>query len=420
MVGIAALTAAVVTGVALLLYLTGYPSTKAKTDSADLLQNSTADSVRNEKPLARSASRNDAAALAARAKSSDSGNPPGRVLLLGEPTAYTRLLVNSLCRLDQPTVPKTQEQAAEWKEHLQALVQQGRDAVPAIVEFLKQNKDLDFDPSTSEAIGYASARKAMFDAMMQIGGSEGVSGMLQTLQTTAEPREIALLAQDLEKLAPEQHRQEAIQAAREALAMAASGKLEDTDVAPLFEVLNNYGDTSVVSELMQTARQWNYYSAIALAKVPDGGGVPTLIDLAQGSSIGRLSALQMLAQVSIKYPEAGAALIEQASAGKISANIWPYLTPLLAGDQYHYQDSAFEAPPPKGDRARSSAHVAFGNQSFLMAPAVEALMLEEIQRRLALIDTLQSVTADPDALPALERARDMLKQRTPQTVAIAP
>src|SRR5207245_917358 len=219
----------------------------------------------------------------------------------------------------------TQEEAAQWKEHLQALVRQGPEAVPAIVEFLKRNKDLDFDAGTSEAIGYASARKAMFDAMLQIGGPEGVSGMLQTLQTTAEPREIALLAQDLEKLAPEQHRQEAIQAAREALAMAASGKLEDTDVAPLFEVLNNYGDTTVVSELMQTAQQWNYYSAIALAKVPDGGGVPALIDMAQGSSIGRLSALQMLAQVSIKYPEARAALIEQARDYKISHNIWPDL-----------------------------------------------------------------------------------------------
>src|SRR5439155_13820154 len=97
---------------------------------------------------------------------------------------------------------------------------------------------------------------AMFDAMLQIGGPEGVSGMLQTLQTTADPREIALLAQDLEKLEPEQHRQVAIPATREALAMAAGGQLEAADVARLFEVLHKYGDTSVVSELMQTAQQW--------------------------------------------------------------------------------------------------------------------------------------------------------------------
>src|SRR5438552_7396101 len=192
--------------------------------------------------------------------------------------------------------------------------------------------------------------------------------LLQTLQTTADPREIALLAQNLEKLEPEQHRQEAIEAAREALAMAAGGKLEEADVAPLFEVLHEYGDTSVVSELMQTAQQWNYYSAIALAKVPNGGGIPALIDMAQSSSIGRLSALQMLAQVSMTYPEARQALIDQARADKISPNVWPYLTPLLAGDEYHYQASAFDAPPRESERAGNSAHVLFGNQHFFMAP----------------------------------------------------
>jgi len=228
-----------------------------------------------------------------------------------------------------------------------------------------------------------------------------------------------LLAQDLEKLEPEQHRQVAITAAREALAMAAGGKLEAADVAPLFEVLHKYGDTSVVSELMQTAQQWNYYSAIALAKVPDGGGVPALIDMAQSSSIGRLSALQMLAQVSITYPEAHQALIDQARADKISPNLWPYLTPLLAGDQYHYQDSAFDAPPRESERAGNSAHVLFGNQHFFMAPEVANLTAEEINQRMALIDELQSVTSDPAALQALQRSRDLLTRRMPQTVAIS-
>src|SRR5213592_3608214 len=123
-VGIAALTAALAISGALLLFLTRYPWTQAKTDSAALLQKSNANSVRNGKNPARGASRNDAEAIAARVKSSDSGNSPGRVLLLGEPTPYTQLLVKNLCRLDQPSVPETQEQAAEWKEHLQALVQQ--------------------------------------------------------------------------------------------------------------------------------------------------------------------------------------------------------------------------------------------------------------------------------------------------------
>jgi hypothetical protein len=45
-----------------------------------------------------------------------------------------------------------------------------------------------------------------------------------------------------------------------ALAMAAAGKLEGTDVAPLFEALPSDGDTTVVADLMQAANQ-SFYMA---------------------------------------------------------------------------------------------------------------------------------------------------------------
>ena len=343
----------------------------------------------------------------------------GNVAPLPEPTPYSRQLVGALCRLDQPSIPQTPEQVGEWKQNFQQLIAQGPRAVGAILEFLQKNVDLDF--GLGNGLGYASARSAMFDALVQIGGTEGISGTLQTLQNTADPREIAVLAQNLDKLAPGEHRQEAIEAARDALAMAAGGKLEGADVAPLFEVLHSYGDTSVVTDLMQAAKQWNYYSAIALAELPDGGGIPALIDMAQGTSGGRLNALEMLAQLSTQYPDARAALVEQARANKISPNMWPYLTPLLAGDLYHYQDSAFDSPAAATGRNRSnSAHVVLGNQYFYTAPVAAVLTTEEINQRLALIDELQSVTSDPPALKALDKSRELLGWRQPQTVAAAP
>jgi len=335
---------------------------------------------------------------------------------LPEPTPYSRQLVGVLCRLHQKSIPQTPEQIVEWKLNLQQLVAQGPGAVAAIREFLQKNVDLDFGPGNG--LGYASARAAMFDALVQIGGAEGIAGTLQTLQNTADPREIAVLAQNLEKLAPGEHRQEAIAAAREALAMAASGKLEGADVAPLFEVLHAYGDTSVLTDLMQAAKQWNYYSAIALAQLPDGAGIPSLIEMAQGKSGGSLNALEMLTQLSAQYPEARAALLEQ--AGKISPNVWPYLTPLLAGDLYHYQDSALDNPLLGEGKRSNSAHVVMGNQNFYTAPAAEILAPDEINRRLALIDELQTVTSDPAALKALQQARDLLARRHPQTVAVSP
>ena len=338
---------------------------------------------------------------------------------LPEPTPYSRQLLGALCRLDQPSVPRTPEQVAEWKQNLQQLIAQGPPAVAAIREFLQKNVDLDFGPGN--ILGYASARAAMFHALVQIGGAEGLAGTLQTLQTTADPREIAVLAQNLEKLAPGLHRQEAIEASRDALAMAALGKLEGADVAPLFEVLRSYGDTSVVTDLMQAAGQWNYYSAIALAQLPDGAGIPTLIEMAQGTSGGRLNALEMLAQVSSQYPEARAALVEQARANRISANMWPYLTPLLAGELYHYQDSAFDSLVAAPGTPRSkAAHVVFGNQHFYTAPATDVLTTEEINQHLALIKELESVASDPAALKALEQSGELLRSRHPQTLAASP
>ena len=342
---------------------------------------------------------------------------PATAVALPEPTAYSRRLVAALCRLDPSGLPQSEEQAVQWKQNLQQLIAQGRSGVAAICEFLQKNVDLDFGPANG--LGFPSARAAMFDALVQIGGAEGIAGTLQTLQNTADPREIALLAQNLEKLAPGEHRQEAIEAARDALAMAAGGKLEGADVAPLFEVLRSYGDTSVLTDLMQAAKQWNYYSAIALAQLPDGAGIPTLIEMAEGASSGKLNALEMLTQMSAQYPEARASLVEQARANKISPNMWPYLTPLLAGDLYHYQGSAFDDMRAEGRRS-NSAHVILGNQYFYTAPAVEVLTSDEIDRRTAFIKELEAVTTDPAALKALDRSRDLLARRQPQTVAVSP
>ena len=70
----------------------------------------------------------------------------------------------------------------------------------------------------------------------------------------------------------------------------------------------------VVPELEETTGKWKYYSAMALAQLPDGAGVPSLIRMAQDpneAGKGILDVvLQTLAQVSTQYPEARAALVE--------------------------------------------------------------------------------------------------------------
>src|SRR5215831_16547225 len=180
-----------------------------------------------------SARRKDAAAMVV--------SPPSQLAqadaVQRQPTPETRLLVESLVKLQPENGLLTEELATSWKQNLQRLVQQGPAAIPAIQEFLAKNLDTVFGEGGRQMLGYSSARAAMLEALTQIGTAEGVAALSGVLQTTADPMEIALLAQDLEKLEPQQHQAEVLSATRQALDIAAGRKLESTDVAPLFEVL---------------------------------------------------------------------------------------------------------------------------------------------------------------------------------------
>ena len=338
-----------------------------------------------------------------------------------EPNPQARQLIADLSNLELVGRTMTPEQVEGWKQNLQQLVKQGRDAVPAIAEFLKQNKDVDFGTSVSQALGYGSVRRAMFEALTQIGGPEGVAATRDVLHDSADPREIALLARALDKMAPEEHRQEAVQAARETLAMVSSGKLEGVDVGPLFEVLQKYGGAAIAPELEQWVNQWKYYGATALAQLPEGAGVPTLARLAQGTSSARLTALEMLAHLSIQYPDAKAALVDQVRANKITPSVWPYLVSGLAGDEYHYQNSEVDDTL---SRARpddvKTTHIRYGNQNLYSAPSAASLTPEVINQRMSFIDELKASTSDPAALQALQESREVLAKRLPRSVAVAP
>jgi len=337
---------------------------------------------------------------------------------LSEPTTETRRLVNALF---QPGVALTQEQVVQWKQSLRQLVQEGGAAVPAMREFLARNVDLDFGLEGSQLLGYSSVRTAMLDALQQIGGPEALSLKLETLQTTSDPREIALLARSLESQAPEQYRQEAINAAREALAMAAEGKLDGLDVGPLFEVLQKFGGPAAVSDLEQATGQWKYYASLSLAQLTDVAGIPALIQMARDPAAagkGTLGvALEMWARVAPQYPEARSALIEQARQNKIPPNLWPYVASSLTGDQYQYLESVFgstAATPTAGDW--KTIHINFGNQN-LYSTGGGSLSPDQINQQLSLIDELLLANNDSTAADPLRQSRDLLLKRLSQTPA---
>jgi len=335
-----------------------------------------------------------------------------------EPTPYTRELVASLASLDASRGPITREQAEEWKQRLGALVQQGAAGVGAIREFLEQNQELNFAAiSGGELLGQSSLRGALIDALQQIGGPEARGLMLQTLQTTTLPSEIALLARCLEQQAPGQYRGEILNAANEVLSLAAQGELPSWDVGPLFQVLQNHGDVTTAAALEQLQSKWNYYAAMTLAGLPEGEGIPSLIrqveEAAAGKGTKRDLAFQVLAQVAMQYPDAAASLLEQARLNQIPDSAWRKIIAGLAGDQYGIGSPPNLNPITKSLPGLKGYHVAVGNQNFYSLPLSATLPPDEINQRLVLLDQFRPFISSSAAAEAWQKGRDSLSGKSP-------
>ena len=325
-----------------------------------------------------------------------------------EPSPATRQMVDALTQLDLRQGPLTPEKATEWKQGLQQLTSQGAAAVPAIREFLEKNLDLNFDAGSSGLLGQPSLRLSFLEALQNIGGPEAMAVSSQMLQNTLDPREISWLAQSLEKQAPGQYGAIAADAARSALAMASTGQLEGHDVGPLFGVLQQYGGPGAVSELEKFSGQYRYYSTIALANLPDGAGIPALIQMVQDpnavSKGGRAPALQMLAQAGLQSPEAFKVLLDQAQQNQIPTGTWLNIASILSGDKMQI------GVPPVESGVRSF-HLSSGNQNFYTAPDPSTWTPDQVNNYVSKIDQLLSGNNNEVAKTALQNARASLTAR---------
>ena len=141
------------------------------------------------------------------------------------------------------------------------LIAAGPSALPAIREFLARNEDVDFSlfgqgrggrsaNVPNEFILPPSLRFGLFDVVRQIGGAEAETLLAEVLGATGRGAEVGWLARALQEIAPNKHRDVALNAARELLArMPAAGAnpLDRSERDQLFGVLTMYGDTSYVT-----------------------------------------------------------------------------------------------------------------------------------------------------------------------------
>ena len=312
----------------------------------------------------------------------------------------------------------TPAQAKQFSEGFRQLASEGAAAVPAIGEFLEKNQDLGFGEGGAKLAGVSSLRAGLLEALRQIGGPEALAVSRQVLQTTADPLEIALLGRQMEEAAPGQYRQEVVDAARQTLTDIAAGKVEVKEVAPLFQVLQTYGDAAVVEDVVKSMPQWNYYAAMTLAGLPSGEGIPALIQLTKASAAAGKSdsifPMQMLAQVGAQYPEAAAALAELARQNQIPDRAWRRIADGLGGDQYQFArqlpDNTFAAENGPGLK---TYHIVSGNQNFFSTPLSNVGSAADAAQRLALVDQLLAANPTPVAVEALKQVRGRLAGRMP-------
>jgi len=336
--------------------------------------------------------------------------PPVQTQTAPPASPFARQLVNGLVQVNMTNGPLTPEKLAAWQQALQQLTNAGPAAVPAIREFLQTKQDANFDSLGGAAVvGEPSLRLAMVDALAKIGGPEATALLADTLRATTNPREIAAIAANLERLVPGDYRTAAVDAARAALAEAASGKLPGTDVAALFTVLQQYAGADALQDFQNANRQWSYYSAIALGGIPDGAGIPALTQMAQPDSANRNSrsaALQVLAQMAPDSAEARAAFLEQAKTDLPPAT-WIKIGALLSGEQLQIGNRDDAGVP---DSAVKSTY-RLPNQNFFTTSVLERLSADQLTQRIQLIDQILAETKQAAAVDALQRARNTLQAR---------
>jgi hypothetical protein len=319
-------------------------------------------------------------------------------------------LLSSLAQIDGKS-QITPDQAKAWKESLQQLVRQGPAAVPAIQFFMAQNLDTNYaGVGGADQLGYSSLRAGMIDALAQIGGPEATAAMLQILQSSIYPTDIAQLARSMGSSATGQYQQEFLGAVRQQLFQASQGQqANNADVGPLFQVLaaEAANGAQVAQDIQQYGSKWAFYSAITLANLPDGAGLPALVQMAQTSDAGQTVAVDSLAQLAPGSPQALNSLLELAKSGQLPDYVMQSVAPFLAGQQFAL--SSDSNPAPAGAQLQT-IHMANGNQNFI---AYQASTPAQIGQQIHLIDQLIQVLppSDSDTLLALQQQKGALSSK---------
>lgn len=293
----------------------------------------------------------------------------------------------------------------------------GRAAVPEVLEFLAGGQDLFLSGQPESEFDFQSLRLALIDALSQIGGIDVERALSKELVKSTSHAEFEALAAALESLQPYAYREVILDRGLSLLTELKSSinTQFESDSAPLFRVLQVFGDEDINSYLQNMPSWLDDYAEVALANLPGGEGLDTLERLARRDlrRTAESRALHLLTQLAVAQQDAEHALFELALSGSIPDQSWPLIADILIGDrQLQLQEPSTD--PFRVGSLRGSNPFAVHSisdrqiQSIYSVNYSAVLSPEDVTRRLALIHRLLDEPIGPVARDALWAASDLL------------
>lgn len=207
---------------------------------------------------------------------------------------------------------------------LEQLVDIGPEAVPAIREYLGRFEDVDLDLSAinqgrrsggergrlpAEFVLPPTVRFGLFDVLRRIGGVQAEAALADAMAHTGRGIELAYLARTLQEMAPGQHRDAAVAAAREMLSAAAAPASDhplDRDQRDyLFGVLMLFGDTSFTgaaqAQLVRTDGQVDRSSLRYLEQSLGAQAIPIVAQAYQDPRLTDPATKEPLARLALSF-----------------------------------------------------------------------------------------------------------------------
>lgn len=295
--------------------------------------------------------------------------------------------------------------------HLQLLADLGPEALPAIRDFLKANKDLDYSSDVLNAAGERvsrsgtaswtarlnaptdflvppSLRLGLLDALDQIGGDEALAILAETLDTTGRGVEVAFIARVLQSEAPDKYRDASLKAAKDLLSnpppIGAPNRIDENARAYLYQVLAMHNDTSFApvaqSQLVGTDGRIDKQALGYLSGTFKEQSVPALVE-------------------AYKNPK----LTEQGERSTLLNAVFAFAGPSAPANQLFTEVVSSETIPAP---VRAFAVQGLAGGTGRERPSDAAV----IQSRIQLLQSLRGVTKEERLLKSIDDTRAQLEQ----------